>query len=82
MAWHQEKVGLVKESLLEMVQVAKYAVTYKKNDHSKWAANATGGILGLPATVILVPEITGVPIIMFGLDFIYAFVISNPSFIY
>lgn len=53
MAIHHEKVGLLKESLLEMLHVAEYAVTYGKTDKAKWADNATGGILGYPAVVVL-----------------------------
>ncbi|MCC7331931.1 MAG: hypothetical protein IT232_04905 [Flavobacteriales bacterium] len=53
MALHLEKVGLLKESLQEMIHLADYAVTYKKTDRKKWGANATGGILGFPSTVIL-----------------------------
>jgi hypothetical protein len=43
MAIHREKVGLLKESLLEMLHVAEYAVTYGKTDKAKWGDNATGG---------------------------------------
>ena len=53
MAIHPEKVELLKESLLEMLHVAEYAVTYRKTDRAKWADNATGGILGYPAVVVL-----------------------------
>jgi hypothetical protein len=53
MAIHHEKIGLLKESLLEMLHVAEYTVTYRKTDKVKWAANATGGILGYPAVVVL-----------------------------
>jgi hypothetical protein len=40
MAIHHEKVDLQKESLLEMLHVAEYAVTYRKTDKAKWADNA------------------------------------------
>jgi hypothetical protein len=53
MAIHHEKVGLLEESLLEMLHVAEYTVTYRKTDKAKWADNATGGILGYPAVVVL-----------------------------
>jgi hypothetical protein len=53
MAIHHEKVGLLKESLLEMLHIAEYAVTYRKTNKAKWAENATGGILGYPAVVVL-----------------------------
>jgi len=53
MALHSQKVGLVKESLVEMLYVAEYAVTCRKTDKTKWGAYATGGILGFPATMIL-----------------------------
>lgn len=53
MALHKEKVGLIKESLLEMIFVSEYAVTYHKTNKNKWGENATGGILGFPASVIL-----------------------------
>ncbi len=53
MAIHREKVGLLKESLLELLHVAEYAVTYRKTDKAKWADNATGGILGYPSVVVL-----------------------------
>jgi hypothetical protein len=53
MAIHLDKVGLLKESLLEMIYLADYAVTYRKTDRRKWGTNATGGILGYPSTVIL-----------------------------
>ena len=53
MAIHHEKVGLLKESLLEMLHVAEYSVTYRKTDKAKWADNATGGILGYAGVVVL-----------------------------
>ncbi len=53
MAIHREKVELLKESLLEMLHVAEYAVTSRKTDKAKWGDNATGGILGYPAVVVL-----------------------------
>lgn len=53
MAIHFEKVGVLKESLVEMIHIADYCVTYNKTDRDKWGTNATGGILGFPATVIL-----------------------------
>jgi hypothetical protein len=53
MAMHRKKLGLAKESVYEMLHVAEYAVTYGKTDKVKWGDNATGGILGYPATVIL-----------------------------
>jgi len=53
MAIHKEKLGLAKESIYEMLHVAEYAVTYRKTDKDQWRNNATGGILGFSATVIL-----------------------------
>jgi len=53
MAIHGNKIGLVKESLIEMLHLAEYAVTYRKTDKAIWGDNATGGILGFPATVVL-----------------------------
>jgi len=53
MAIHEEKVELLKESLAEMLHVAQYAVTYRKTDRAMWANNATGGILGFAAVVVL-----------------------------
>lgn len=53
MAIHHEKIGLLKESLLEMLHVSEYTVTFKKIDKTKWADYATGGILGYPAVIIL-----------------------------
>lgn len=53
MAIYREKVGLLKEGLIEMLHVAEYTVTYRKTDRAKWADNATGGILGYPAVVVL-----------------------------
>jgi hypothetical protein len=53
MAIHRKKLGLAKESISEMLHVAEYAVTYRKIDKAKWGDNATGGILGYPATVVL-----------------------------
>jgi hypothetical protein len=53
MALHGEKLGLSKESIYEMLHVAKYCVNYKKKDKSQWGNNATGGILGFPETIIL-----------------------------
>jgi hypothetical protein len=53
MAIHRKKLGLAKESINEMLHVAEYTVTYRKTDKAKWGDNATGGILGYPATVIL-----------------------------
>jgi len=53
MAIHRKKLELAKESINEMLHVAEYAVTYKKTDKAKWGDNATGGILGYPATVVL-----------------------------
>lgn len=53
MALHINKVELLRESLLEMIYLADYAVTYRKTDRNKWGTNATGGILGFPSTVIL-----------------------------
>jgi hypothetical protein len=53
MALHKEKVGLIKESLLEMIFVTEYSVAYHKTDKNKWGANTTGGILGYPESVIL-----------------------------
>jgi len=50
---HQEKVGLIKESLVEMIHIADYSVKYKKTDTKKWGLNAGNGILGFPASVIL-----------------------------
>lgn len=53
MAIHQEKVELLKESLIEMMHVAQYTVSFRKIDKVMWGSNATGGILGYPAVVIL-----------------------------
>ena len=53
MAIHYTKLGLAKESINEMLHVAEYTVTYRKTDKTQWGDNATGGILGYPATVIL-----------------------------
>lgn len=53
MAIHDQKVELLKESLLEMLHVAEYAINYRKTDKAKWADNATGGMLGYPAMVVL-----------------------------
>ncbi|GAH45059.1 unnamed protein product [marine sediment metagenome] len=50
---HQEKVGLIKESLVEMIHVADYAIKYKKIDRKKWGLNAGNGILGFPTSIIL-----------------------------
>jgi len=52
MALYQEKVELVKESLLEMLQVAEYSIAYKKAESEKWGSSAKG-ILGYPAAVLL-----------------------------
>lgn len=53
MAIHSEKVGLIKESLIELIHVADYAVNYIKTDSSKWGEYALGGILGFPSSIIL-----------------------------
>jgi hypothetical protein len=53
MAIHGKKLGLSKEYIYEMLHVAEYCVTYRKNDKAQWGNNATGGILGFPATIIL-----------------------------
>jgi len=53
MAIHRKKLGLAKESINEMLHIAEYAVTYRKTDKTKWGDNATGGILGFPAIVVL-----------------------------
>ncbi|MBI3249050.1 MAG: hypothetical protein HYZ50_21310 [Deltaproteobacteria bacterium] len=53
MAIHRKKEELAKESIYEMLHVAEYAVTHRKTDKAQWGDNATGGILGYPATVIL-----------------------------
>lgn len=53
MAIHENKIGLSKEAINEMLHTAKYCITYKKDDKALWGQNATGGILGFPATVIL-----------------------------
>jgi hypothetical protein len=53
MAIHTYKLGLSKEAIYEMLHVAKYCITYRKDDKAQWGNNATGGILGFPATVIL-----------------------------
>lgn len=50
---HNSKIGLVKESLIEMMHVAAYCIEYKKTDKSLWGLNATGGILGFPSTILL-----------------------------
>jgi hypothetical protein len=53
MAIHTEKIGLIKESLVEMVHAVEYAIIYKKTDKNTWGNNATGGILGFPASILL-----------------------------
>ena len=53
MAIHSEKSGLLKESLLEMLHVAEYSVTYQKTNAAKWGSNATGGILGFAGVIVL-----------------------------
>jgi hypothetical protein len=53
MAIHIERVGLIKESLVEMIHVAKYSLEYRKEDKTLWKEFSGDGILGFPASVIL-----------------------------
>ena len=53
MAIHGQRVGLIKESLMEMIHVADYTTNYRKTDERTWGTESTGGILGFPSSVIL-----------------------------
>ena len=53
MAIKDNAIGLVKESLHEMIHVAEYSINYIKEDPKIWGEDATGGILGWPSSLIL-----------------------------
>lgn len=53
MAIHEQRIGLIKESLMEMIPVAEYTTNYRKTDERTWGTESTGGILGFPSSVIL-----------------------------
>lgn len=52
MAIHSTPASMLKESLPELIEAAKYCVTYKKTDKS-WEQFARGGCLGFPGAIIL-----------------------------
>jgi len=53
MAAHQEKTGLIKESLNELLHIAGHSINYRKIDHNIWGKNANGGVLAFPSAIIL-----------------------------
>jgi hypothetical protein len=52
MAIHETHSSMLKESLDETLEAAKYCVEYKKLDN-KWGKFATGGCLGYPGAILL-----------------------------
>lgn len=52
MALHDTPSSMLKESLDETLEAAKYCVEYTKTD-KKWGEFATGGCLGYPAAILL-----------------------------
>lgn len=52
MALHETPSSMLKESLDETLEAAKYCVDYRKTD-KKWGDFATGGCLGYPAAILL-----------------------------
>ena len=52
MAIHETPSSMLKESLDETLDAAKYCVEYKKLD-KKWGEFATGGCLGYPSAILL-----------------------------
>ena len=52
MAMHETPSSMLKESLDETLEAAKYGVDYKKTD-KKWGDFATGGCLGYPSAILL-----------------------------
>jgi hypothetical protein len=53
MAIHNQRVGLIRESLVEMIHVARYCITHRKTDRKIWKQFTGEGILGFPSAVIL-----------------------------
>jgi hypothetical protein len=52
MALHITPSSMLKESLRETLEVAKYCADYRKTDE-KWGDYKTGGCLGFPAAILL-----------------------------
>ena len=52
MAIHETPSSMLKESLDESLEAAKYCADYKKTD-KKWGEFATGGCLGYPGAILL-----------------------------
>lgn len=52
MAIHDSPASMLKESLIEILDAAKYCSDYRKNDE-KWGIYKTGGCLGFPAGILL-----------------------------
>jgi hypothetical protein len=52
MAHHDTPASMLKESLFETLEAAKYCSDYRKTD-DKWGDFKTGGCLGYPAAILL-----------------------------
>ena len=52
MALHETPASMLKESLDETLEAAKFCADYKKTDE-KWGEYATGGCLGYPSAILL-----------------------------
>lgn len=53
MAIHPDKIGVLFESLDELVYTVGHCINYKKTSHIIFPKNNTGGILGYPATMLM-----------------------------
>ena len=52
MALHETPSSMLKESLDESLEAAKFCIDYKKTD-KKWGEFSTGGCLGFPSAILL-----------------------------
>jgi len=52
MALHSTPASMLKESLMELLEAAKFCADYRKTD-KKWGAFKTGGCLGYPGAILL-----------------------------
>lgn len=52
MAKHSTPASMLKESLFETLEAAKFCSDYRKND-KKWGSYNTGGCLGYPGAILL-----------------------------
>ena len=52
MALHSTPASMLKESLIESLEAAKFCIDYRKTDE-KWGDFKTGGCLGYPGAILL-----------------------------